>query len=167
MGWYSSPYKQDLQSTQDAVRFFKEKASKFCEPFYTASQGITDDAVLPVDAGHQWSPSTWNNRNGRMSLAGDAAHAMLPHRGQGLNNAMQDADELIEAITKVVFENAALDSAIAEYEGAMIPRGAKEVELSLQTAHMSIGEGMAEDFKWRYSYDQNVDMNAKGHIERR
>ncbi|KAF2230539.1 FAD/NAD(P)-binding domain-containing protein [Viridothelium virens] len=167
MGWHGSPHKQDFRSSQDVVEFFREKASHFCDPFRTAAQGIKDDTILPVDVGHQWSPSQWDNRGGKITLAGDAAHSMLPHRGQGLNNAMQDAAELVTAISKVMYENVPLETAIAAYEASMIPRGAKEVELSLQTANISMGENRRRDFKWKYSLAQDVEMNeTEGHIEK-
>ena len=41
---------------------------------------LKDDEVVPVDAGAQFSPYHWDNRGGRITLAGDAAHAMLPRK---------------------------------------------------------------------------------------
>ncbi|KAI9658620.1 MAG: hypothetical protein M1821_002180 [Bathelium mastoideum] len=164
--WSGPPYKKDFSCPEDVRKFFRETVSRFCEPFCTAAQGISDDADLPVDAGYQWSPRPWNNRDGRMTLAGDAAHPMLPHRGQGLNNAMQDAAEFVEAMRKSAYGDLSLRSAVGAYEESMIPRGASEVELSLQTANMSVGEGTRMDFKWRFSFNQGIEMNKEGHTEK-
>lgn len=53
-------------------------------------------------------------------------------RGQALNNAMQDAALLVEHLKSVSRNEKTLKEAIDSYEAEMIPRGAKEVELSLE-----------------------------------
>lgn len=102
-----------------------------------------DHAFIPVYSGQQWPPVTegstgdgikWDNHDGMVTLAGDAAHSMLPDRGQGLNNAMADARHLVDAIISVVVEKKSLSEAITEYEAEMRPRGAKEVMLSYSQA---------------------------------
>jgi hypothetical protein len=55
-------------------------------------------------------------------------------RGQGLNNAIKDASDLVDAIKAVVVGQKSLDNAITAYEAEMKPRGAKEVALSLEQA---------------------------------
>lgn len=103
-----------------------------------------DHAFIPVYSGQQWPPVTedstddgikWDNHNGLVTLAGDAAHSMLPDRGQGLNNAMADARLLVDAIVSAVVEKTAtLSEAVTAYEDEMRPRGAKEVKLTYQQA---------------------------------
>lgn len=60
------------------MKFLKERALQFSEPFRTATLAIDDDLVLPIDRGQQWKPIAWDNRGGKITLAGDAAHCMLP-----------------------------------------------------------------------------------------
>lgn len=61
------------------MRFVKERMTKFCDPFKTGFLAIPDDEILPIYAGHQWAPTMeWDNHSGRVTLAGDAAHSMLP-----------------------------------------------------------------------------------------
>jgi salicylate hydroxylase len=52
-------------------------------------------------------------RRGRVALLGDAAHAMLPHHGQGANVTIEDAVTLAELVAE---EGANLDAALDEYE---------------------------------------------------
>ena len=96
---------------------------------------MADDTVLPIYGGSQWSPTMeWDNRSGRVTVAGDAAHSMLPHRGQGLNHAVTDARYLVEAVFSVVAGKTTLKQAISVYEAEMKPRGANEVALSYEQA---------------------------------
>ena len=55
-------------------------------------------------------------------------------RGQGLNNAIQDAAELMGAIGAVVSGASSLNDAVTAYEVSMRPRGARDVALSSETA---------------------------------
>ncbi|CAI6237290.1 unnamed protein product [Periconia digitata] len=135
IGWWGPPYAKDLQNPETRMEFYRLWVSSFCEPFRTAGLKLTEDEVLPVYPGQQWAPDmTWDNHGGKVTLAGDAAHSMLPQRGQGLNNAIKDASDLVDAIKAVLAGQKSLGHAIAEYEAEMKPRGAKEVALSLEQA---------------------------------
>jgi salicylate hydroxylase len=58
-------------------------------------------------------------RRGRVVLVGDAAHAMLPHHGQGANATIEDAVTLAELIAADPHD---LDVAFAAYEALRRPR---------------------------------------------
>ena len=68
--------------------------------------GIFDRAPLP----------TWSR--GRVTLLGDAAHAMLPFLGMGAAMAIEDAMILARAFAG----NGAVTTAYAAYEAARVPR---------------------------------------------
>ena len=78
--WHGPPYAEDLKDPDERRKFYKERVSQFCEPLRTAVDGVQDDDILPVDAGQQWSPIPWDNHNGRVTLAGDVAHSMVPRK---------------------------------------------------------------------------------------
>ncbi|KAK4543969.1 hypothetical protein LTR36_004743 [Oleoguttula mirabilis] len=135
--WWGPPFAADLQEPAARLAFVKGRMSQFCEPYRTAFTAISDDALLPIYAGQQWAPPTaaaWDNRGGKVTLAGDAAHSMLPHRGQGLNNAMRDASDLVDAVKLAVCGKQTLAEVVTAYEAEMRPRGAREVALSLEQA---------------------------------
>jgi salicylate hydroxylase len=58
-------------------------------------------------------------RRGRVVLLGDAAHAMLPHHGQGANTTIEDAVTVAELIAA---DPRDLDAAFAAYEALRRPR---------------------------------------------
>ncbi|KAJ5239817.1 hypothetical protein N7468_004436 [Penicillium chermesinum] len=74
----------------------------------------------------------WDNLDGRATLAGDAAHPMTPHRAQGLNSAIQDAETLVDIITKTVQEDQDLKSALDSYGQSTYERGKTDIDLSLK-----------------------------------
>lgn len=136
--WWGPPYAEDLKDSTVRTKFFKERMSRWCEPFRTACTAIANDALIPVFPGKQWAPTMeWDTHGGRVTLAGDAAHSMLPHRGQGLNNAVKDASDLVDAVQAAVTGSKSLHEAVTAYEEEMKPRGAKEVAMSLEQAKSS------------------------------
>jgi 2-polyprenyl-6-methoxyphenol hydroxylase-like FAD-dependent oxidoreductase len=73
--------KQD-ESLDEAGRLaqVKQKASVLCEPFRSAVAWMPDDTKITYDKMAYWVPVPWDNRNGRVTLAGDAAHPMTPRK---------------------------------------------------------------------------------------
>jgi len=69
------------------------------------------------------SVNTWTSS--RVTLLGDAAHAMNPLFGLGTNNAIEDADVLSQALLNYSPEN--YISCIQEYEREMIKRTSADV----------------------------------------
>lgn len=51
-------------------------AEQLAEPFRSAYMSIAPSATIWCDRLAEWRTESWNNRNGQVTLAGDAAHPM-------------------------------------------------------------------------------------------
>jgi putative polyketide hydroxylase len=81
--------------------------------------------VVPIEVHHIWSWShdlsvTDRWREGRVFLAGDAAHHFPPHGGFGLNSGVQDAQNLAWKLAAKLRWNAG-DGLLASYEDERLP----------------------------------------------
>jgi 2-polyprenyl-6-methoxyphenol hydroxylase-like FAD-dependent oxidoreductase len=77
----------------------------------------------------------------RVTLIGDAIHAMTPYRGIGANIALKDAVRLRDALVTAQRGDAPLIDAIGGYEAAMRDYGFKAVRNSLQAMQQTTGQG--------------------------
>ncbi len=104
---------------------------------------------------------TWSK--GRLTLLGDAAHPMLPHLGQGANQAIEDGMALATILANT--DGSAVPAALLIYEKlrrervAEVQRGARQNGLRVDSAYTDLGVRDAElvahaEFRKRlYSYD--------------
>jgi hypothetical protein len=115
----------------ERLRILKEAAQKYAEPWRSAALWLPDDKIIPADNIRYWaSPVPWSSMNGRLTLAGDAAHPMQPFRGQGLNNALQDAHEYVKTIAAITTGKNGLIEGIESFGKEVFERGAKEIGIS-------------------------------------
>jgi len=128
----------DSLDTPGRLAQVKEKASTMCEPFRSAVMWMPDDTKITYDTMAYWVTVPWDNHDGRVTLAGDAAHPMTPHRGQGLNHAICDASHFVDAMKKVVAGESSLKDGITTYSEEVVRRGADEVLISKQNAIMML-----------------------------
>ena len=84
-------------SRADMLAVLQEKMSAFCEPYRSAFAAIPPGTPVYQSQLSYWEPpaSGWDNRAGCMTLAGDAAHPMTFHRGQGLVNPRKYFDNTL------------------------------------------------------------------------
>lgn len=54
----------------------KKKAATFAEPFRSANLWVPEGTTIRENNLSYWIPTPWDDRNARISLAGDAAHPM-------------------------------------------------------------------------------------------
>ena len=150
LSWRGAPSASDCQADPSlALKHLRELGAQFAPPFCIAAVNVADNTQLFVDQGTQWdprphftvsdgfaaSPDSSGAKLRTVTLAGDAAHAMLPHRGQGLNHALEDAARLVAALTAAFKdETQTLQTAIAAYEQEMVRRGGEEVETTARAA---------------------------------
>jgi salicylate hydroxylase len=111
--------------------------------------------------------STWTK--GRLTLLGDAAHAMLPHLGQGANQSIEDGMALATILGRTQRKNA--PAALVAYERlrrervAQVQRGARENGLRYDSSYSDLGLRDAEitahaAFRMRL-YDHDVVPEAE------
>src|SRR6185312_13197463 len=106
---------------------------------------------------------------GRLTLLGDAAHPMLPHLGQGANQAIEDGMAFATILSRV--DNARAPEAILAYERlrrervADVQRGARQNGMRYDSAYADIAKRDAEikahaDFR-KALYDFDVVPDAQ------
>jgi 2-polyprenyl-6-methoxyphenol hydroxylase-like FAD-dependent oxidoreductase len=84
ISWYSSLEQQDEErksfGNKERLAQVKEKSKVYCEPWKSAFEWVPEDQAAWYFDLAVWDPSLtahkWDNRNGRVTLAGDAAHPM-------------------------------------------------------------------------------------------
>jgi salicylate hydroxylase len=111
--------------------------------------GMYDRAPLP-----RWS-------SGRLTLLGDAAHPMLPHLSQGVNQALEDAVALATLLGAVT-TSAGVPQALAAYEELRRGRTAR-VQLGSRrngAGYDSSGSQLT-DRRWIYEYDAWAEAAAR------
>ncbi|KAK2761710.1 hypothetical protein FQN54_001538 [Arachnomyces sp. PD_36] len=125
-------------SGPDIMADFKKRAEELGQPFLSIFEAVPDDSPIWHNRLSNWVTQPWDNRNGTVTLAGDAAHSMTFHRGQGLNNAILDAAHFGRRIAEMKSKSrAALRSAVSEYEKEVWVRG-REAVLSSNENSLSI-----------------------------
>ncbi|KAL8990068.1 MAG: hypothetical protein Q9169_008213, partial [Polycauliona sp. 2 TL-2023] len=102
-------------------------AEKLAEPFRSAYLEIASTGTIWCDRLSEWRTEAWDNRNGKVTLAGDAAHPMTYHRGQGLNNAILDAAYLCRALDEHCQGGKPVKELLSTYEKEVQERGREAV----------------------------------------
>jgi salicylate hydroxylase len=111
----------------------------------------------PGGSGFQWAMydrtplPRWSS--GRLTLLGDAAHPMLPHLGQGVNQALEDA-VVLATLLGASPNSADVPHALTTYEGLRRDRTAR-VQLGSRrngAGYDSSGRQLT-DRRWIYEYD--------------
>ncbi|KIW95835.1 uncharacterized protein Z519_02899 [Cladophialophora bantiana CBS 173.52] len=137
LSWPGSPRPEDLPDQASRLRFWRDRISRYAEPWATIGKHLPEDLVFPTDRTVVWKPDMdWSSSPlwPRVTLAGDAAHAIPPFRGQGLNNALQDAAKLIDELSAVPAGSKTLSEAVSEYEKEMKERALLEMKVSVLQA---------------------------------
>ncbi|KAF9700211.1 hypothetical protein EKO04_001433 [Ascochyta lentis] len=123
---------EDYDNETDRLKRLKVHVARdgWAEPYKSAIEWIPENTPVLKDQLKIWKTQPWENQGGRVTLCGDAAHAMTFHRGQGANNAFFSAHSLVEALKSVHTGAATLKDAITSYDESTWKRGANEVQIS-------------------------------------
>ena len=124
------------ESNAEKLKLLKSRAVEYVGIWKDAIDWIPDGTALSFNRLVYWKPIEFDNKQGRATLAGDAAHPMTPQRGQGLNHAICDAAKLVAALAMTRKRELSLSQAVSEYDSEMIKRGGDEVKESLVNTHM-------------------------------
>ena len=110
--------------------------------------GMYDRAPLP-----RWS-------TGRLTLLGDAAHPMLPHLGQGVNQALEDA-VVLATLLRACAGSCDVPRALAAYERLRRDRTARvQLGSRRQGAGYDSSGSQLVDRRWIYEYDAWAEAMA-------
>ncbi|KAK4197019.1 hypothetical protein QBC40DRAFT_233194 [Triangularia verruculosa] len=143
----------------EASELVKRRAieANLAEPFRSAILEAPRDATFFVSQLKYWVTVPWDGRGGRVTLAGDAAHALLPARGQGLNQALADVDALLSLFVDIKSSKLHLKDAIGRYEQDVFERGRKAALGSLEDA---------KDFMSTEGFETGMGRTAKEGFKR-
>lgn len=113
--------------------------------------------------------------NGRLALLGDAAHPMLPHLGQGANQAIEDGTALA-VLLKACDEGLSVEDALGRYEALRRPRAsmvqaeARKNGLRYDSKYADLGQRdreIANSAALRKSlYDHDIEKEAIESLKR-
>ncbi|KAG0125920.1 hypothetical protein HOY82DRAFT_587403 [Tuber indicum] len=134
MSWHLNDPVRDEVSPDNTGRLenMKRRASRFAEPFRSFILGIPSDTEAVEIKLRDWPCLGWDNLGGRVTLVGDAAHAMTMYRGEGANHGLMDAAKLAEALKGACDGKVSLKEAVDAYETEMRKRTEPAVLLSRQ-----------------------------------
>jgi 2-polyprenyl-6-methoxyphenol hydroxylase-like FAD-dependent oxidoreductase len=122
--------KEDDENHENRLERLRRRMDGWSDPYKSVLEWISDDVVIKKDQLRIWHPKPWNKEGqGCVTLAGDAAHSMTFHRGQGGNLAIQDAEEFMQRMIAVRDGKASLQEAIDDYDKGVLERG-QEVAVS-------------------------------------
>ena len=109
---------------------------------------------------------------GRVVLLGDAAHAMLPHHGQGANTTIEDAVTLADLLAGTALDG--LEPVLARYQTLRVAR-TRTIQRSSRATndllHLPDGPALAardrrmtrfpEDFGWIHAFDTATSIGDR------
>jgi salicylate hydroxylase len=140
---------------------------------YAGWHPAVTEMIGATDVGARWALhdleplERWHTEH--LVLMGDAAHAMVPHQGQGANQTIEDAIVLADHLAGVR-DGGDVASALAGYQGRRLHRTVAVQRLSRRTAdlmHLPDGPDIADrdtlleraydDLSWIHGHDAHTE----------
>ncbi|KYK60751.1 monooxygenase [Drechmeria coniospora] len=110
----------------------KRRAAEFNPVLRRVVDSIPASSAVMDIALQDWPCQPWDNRQGRVTLVGDAAHAMTMYRGEAANHGLLDAFHLLRELRALHAGSKTAEQAIGDYEAEMRGRAVPAVLLSRQ-----------------------------------
>ncbi|KAJ5873406.1 uncharacterized protein N7473_013279 [Penicillium subrubescens] len=133
MSWPVQGPEDEVDVTDEArLANMKRRAQGFVPFLQETVDRIPEGTPVTEIKLADWECLSWDNHAGRVTLAGDAAHAMTMYRGEAANHGILDAYQLMQAIVKIFDGSATPSVAIDEFEKEMRTRTSRAVRLSRQ-----------------------------------
>jgi 2-polyprenyl-6-methoxyphenol hydroxylase-like FAD-dependent oxidoreductase len=133
MSWlYKSPGDEVKPTQAERLKEMKRRAEVFHENLRGVVQSMPDDTGCVEIVLQDWPHLDWDNHGGRVTLAGDAAHAMTMYRGEAANHGILDALKLCGVLESVHTGVQSTEEAIGQYETELKRRAIPAVLLSRQ-----------------------------------
>lgn len=124
----------DEVKVTDAERLedMKRRATEFNPILRNVVHAIPTGSEVIEIVLQDWPCLPWDNHDGKVTLAGDAAHAMTMYRGEAANHGILDSHRLCRALESVYIGGRDLKGAIDGYEAELRERTSVAVLLSRQ-----------------------------------
>ncbi|KAF9773086.1 hypothetical protein IL306_009129 [Fusarium sp. DS 682] len=133
ISWPTKTPEDEVKSTDaERLAYMKQRATEFNPVLRDTIQRIPEGSEVIEIVLQDWPCPPWDNRKGRITLAGDAAHAMTMYRGEAANHGILDAYRLTKALEVVYHKGKGLNEAIDGYEVELRERTEVAVLLSRQ-----------------------------------
>ncbi|KAL7787463.1 FAD/NAD(P)-binding domain-containing protein [Trichoderma ceciliae] len=120
------------ESNPKRISMMKRLAAGFHPDLYKTVQAIPESSATLHLILQDWPCRDWDNHDGRVTLVGDAAHAMVMYRGEAGNHGILDAWHLLREIKAVYAGDKTRAAAVGDYEREMKDRVTPAVLLSRQ-----------------------------------
>ena len=128
----SSPADDVPSGNEQRRQLMQQKAASFHDNLRTAVDRIPEGTTIKDIRLADWPTKPWPNFNGKVTLCGDAAHAMTMYRGEAFNHGVTDAANLAKLLIKVRDKELELKEAVRQYEDEVVSRTHEAVLLSRQ-----------------------------------
>ncbi|CCC13402.1 unnamed protein product [Sordaria macrospora k-hell] len=146
--FWTKIWKGSLSSTPNlprkgpaAVRYLKQSWQGLSPDFQVLLDSTPEDETHTkafIDEMGTWIAQPFDNRNGRVTLAGDAGHPMLILRGQGFQHAVTDVHNYVQALLAIRDSGADRKEVFENYDRDMIERGSKAALQALEEAELAM-----------------------------
>ncbi|TVY40613.1 putative FAD-dependent monooxygenase [Lachnellula subtilissima] len=133
MSWIvKSPADEVPATNKEKISKIKDMARGFESRLKAVIERIPQDTEVMEIKLQDWPTLSWPTYDGRVTLVGDAAHAMTMYRGEAANHGITDVARLAEQLQDVGRGIISQKEAIIKYESEMRPRAHDAVLLSRQ-----------------------------------